>query len=210
LVAKPSLVRGLSTKTPAKDLKIGIIGMGHVGNALIKNLQKQNFNVRSILDIDETKCQGFSCNTAPNPRDLVSEVDIVITALPKPPHIKEAFEGVDGILAGFDENKIWIDHSTTDYEQTQSFDKLVREKKGHCLEAPVTGGLEALKKGQMSTLVAGERDVFDYIKPILDVSYQNVLFTGPLGTALIPKAISNTFASMICMAAHLLFIYYFV
>jgi len=76
LVAKPSLVRGLSTKTPAKDLKIGIIGMiigmGHVGNALIKNLQKQNFNVRSILDIDETKCQGFSCNTAPNPRDLVS------------------------------------------------------------------------------------------------------------------------------------------
>merc|ERR1712080_393182 len=53
----------------------------------------------------------------------------------------------------------------------------------------------------MTTLVAGDRAVFDYIRPVLDASYSNVLFTGPLGTALVPKAISNTFAAMTCIAA---------
>ena len=193
--------RNLCTQKPIQELRIGIIGMGHVGDAVIKNLQKHNFNVTTLLDIDRSRCEGFSCNIAQNPRELINEVDVVVSALPKPPHIKQVFEGPDGILEGLREDMVWIDHSTTDYEQTQHFAQLVSEKKAHLMEAPVTGGLEALKKGQMTTLVAGEKDVFEFIRPLLDASYCNVLFTGPLGTALIPKAISNTFASMICIAA---------
>jgi len=201
LLLQKAFKRGLCTNRSVNELRVGIIGMGQVGNAVIKNLQKHKFNVTSILDLDTSKCESFNATLAPNPRALVEDVDIVVTALPKPPHIKSAFEGEDGILQGIKEHTIWIDHSTTDYEQTQNFAQLVKDKGGHLLESPVTGGLEALKKGQMTTLVAGEKDVFEYIRPILDASYHNVLFTGPLGTALIPKAISNTFASMICIAA---------
>ena len=48
------------------------------------------------------------------------------TGLPKPKHIKVAFEGSDGILAGLFAGKIWVDHSTTDYEQTQVNSVLTR------------------------------------------------------------------------------------
>ncbi len=46
-----------------------------------------------------------------------------------PPDVKSAFEGESGILAGLTEGKIWIDHSTTDFEQTQQFNEKVRVKK---------------------------------------------------------------------------------
>ena len=44
-----------------------------------------------------------------------------------PPDVKQAFEGESGILAGLGSGKIWIDHSTTDFEQTQIFNDKVPE-----------------------------------------------------------------------------------
>lgn len=43
---------------------------------------------------------GYKCNVASSPREVVEECDVIVSALPKPVHIKEAFEGDDGILAG--------------------------------------------------------------------------------------------------------------
>lgn len=59
------------------------------------------------------------------------------------------------------------------------------------LEAPVTGGLEALKKGQMTVFLAGEKEIADELMPMMEDIYCNVLYTGVMGTALIPKVLSN-------------------
>ena len=61
----------------------------------------------------------------------------------------------------------------------------------HVLEAPITGGLEALKKGQMAVWVAGDEEAYKISKPVLDASYTTVMYTGVLGTAMIPKVLSN-------------------
>ena len=43
------------------------------------------------------------------------------------------------------------------------FNELVKGKKAHVLEAPITGGLEALKKGQMTVFMAGEKDLAEQV-----------------------------------------------
>ena len=85
-----------------------------------------------------------------------------------PPHVKKCFEGEDGLLAGLSKDKVWIDHSTTDYEQTQNFNKMVQDKGAWCLEAPITGGLEALSKGQMTVFMAGEQQLAEEVLTIID------------------------------------------
>ena len=88
------------------------------------------------------------------------------------------FEGATGLLAGMAEGKVsvsnlknsisprvshrhayqvWIDHSTTDHEQNKVFAEALSKSGGSLLEAPITGGLEALKKGQMAVWVAGDK-----------------------------------------------------
>ena len=67
----------------------------------------------------------------------------------------------------------------------------ILKKGGRMLEAPVTGGLEALKKGQMTVFLAGEKQVADEMMPMMEDIYCNVLYTGAMGTALIPKVLSN-------------------
>ena len=137
----------------------------------------------SVLDVDKTKCEKFSTlKTASSTAELVVENDVIFTALPMPQHVKQVFEvkflrtnhfmkksnyeakfflyifspkGEDGLLAGIKDGKVWIDHSTTDYEQTVDLNEEIVKKGGRMLEAPVTGGLEALKKGQMTVFLAG-------------------------------------------------------
>ena len=54
----------------------------------------------------------------------------------------------------------------------QIFDEACREKGSSILEAPITGGMDALKKGQMAVWVAGDKEAYlevgeiQYIKVI--------------------------------------------
>jgi len=174
-----------------KEKRVGVIGLGMVGNALVKNLQRTGYNVTTVLDVDPTKYKDFACATAKSPLELAKSVDVVFTVLPMPQHVKAVFEGEDGLLAGLTEGKVWIDHSTTDYEQTEDMNDEVIKQGAKMLEAPVTGGLEALKKGQMTVFLAGEKPVADEMLPMMEDIYANVIYTGKMGTALIPKVLSN-------------------
>ena len=48
---------------------------------------------------------------------MAAECDVVVSGLPKPPDVRRVFEGDDGILAGASGGSVWIDHSTSDFEQ---------------------------------------------------------------------------------------------
>ncbi|XP_023325846.1 3-hydroxyisobutyrate dehydrogenase, mitochondrial [Eurytemora carolleeae] len=173
--------------------RIGVIGMGHVGTAVTKNLLRNGFNVSAIMDVKPDLCQGYpdTVKVVGSPAEVAQLSDVVVSGLPKPHHVKEVFEGSSGLLAGLKQGQIWIDHSTTDHEQNKVFTEQMAAKGAYLLECPITGGLDALKKGQMAVWVAGDKEKYVEVKPILDASYSTVQYTGGLGTAMIPKVLSN-------------------
>ena len=136
--------------------------------------------------ISEKKCKIILC--------------ISLSGLPKPPDVLKAATGSNGILAGLKNGAVWIDHSTTDYEQNLMFEEEASKKGAHILESPITGGLEALKKGQMAVWVAGDVEAYKKSKSVLDASYTTVMYTGKLGTAMIPKVLSNMLCAVQVLA----------
>merc|ERR1711968_184947 len=82
---------------------------------------------------------------ASSAREAAACSDIVITALPRPEHVTAAFHGDSGILAGLKPGATWIEHSTTDFENTEKVRKLVEAKGAHAVEAPLTGGMQILR-----------------------------------------------------------------
>jgi len=195
---------GKKLGTGMKYKKIGVVGMGNVGNAVAKNLLKNNFKLVAISDLDRSKLADFPGLREDNPRAVAEKCDIVFTALPLPQHVQAAVTGDKGILEGFAKSsglKIWIDHSTIDHEVHVQMAREVEAKGGHVVEAPLTGGLEALRKGQMACFLAGQKEVTDAIMPIISKIYQNVQYTGPLGTAMVPKICSDFLVSLNMLAA---------
>ncbi|KAK8723834.1 hypothetical protein OTU49_011568 [Cherax quadricarinatus] len=192
--------RGLTTAS--KTTTVGLVGCGNVGNALSQNLTRSGFQVVAACDTDPGRLAllppGVThCTT---PRLVTQAADVIITALPKPANVSDAAEGADGILAGLTEGKVWIDHSTTDSGQTKRYSVEAQKAGAHVLEAPITGGLEALKKGQMVVHIGGEKTVSDAMEPLLKASYSEVFYVGEIGSAMLVKVVSNMLACVHAIA----------
>lgn len=163
---------------------ISVIGLGSVGNAVCKNLLKQNHKLVNVYDAYKDNINfGDNVNVCTNVQDAVQNSDIVITALPKPENIKELVVN-QKMFEFMNRSSIWIDHSTTDYFQTLDFAKEAKDSYDiSTLECPLTGGVTLLKQGQMTMFVGGERDKFEECKPYLECSSNNILYLGDIGTA---------------------------
>lgn len=186
------LIRNLTTAT--KETKIGIIGIGQVGAAVAGNLLQKGYQVTAVSDPEASRLSHLppSVTRCGSPAEVLSLSDVVLTCLPKPNHVKAVAEGSDGLLKNFPAGKVWIDHSTTEYEQTVEYMAEVEGKGGYMLESPITGGLDALRKGQMVAYVGGRKDVTDAMMPVLEASYMTVFYVGPtVGTAMVIKVVSN-------------------
>ncbi|XP_064122548.1 2-(hydroxymethyl)glutarate dehydrogenase-like [Macrobrachium nipponense] len=186
-------VRNLATAT--KDTRVGVIGCGQVGNAICHNLTRKGYNVVAACDTDASKLDAIpsSIKRLVTPADVVKASEVIFTCLPKPPNVRTVAEGPDGILGSLSKGQVWIDHSTTEFEQTEIYMEEVKKLGGHMLESPITGGLEALQKGQMIALVGGDKAVVDAVQPLFDASYSKTFYVGDtVGAAMVIKVMSNS------------------
>jgi 3-hydroxyisobutyrate dehydrogenase len=102
---------------------------------------------------------------------------------------------------------LWIDHSTTDYNQTLEFAELCAAKEQLILEAPITGGLTLLLEGKMTVFVGGDEQVLRDHRPLFDASFKNVIYLGKIGNATITKVVTNMLAGAnTCLAGEALLI----
>ncbi|XP_042227137.1 2-(hydroxymethyl)glutarate dehydrogenase-like isoform X3 [Homarus americanus] len=115
-----TLTRNLTTAT--KETKVGVIGCGQVGEAVTNNLTRKGYRVVAACDSDPRRLVDLpsSVSRVSTPREVVQLSDVILTCLPKPPNVKAVAEGSDGVLTSLTAGKIWIDHSTTEFEQTQA------------------------------------------------------------------------------------------
>ena len=123
-----------STKSN-RNKKIGIIGLGTVGEKVATNLLKAGFTVSALHDCDPRAGEHLPENIprTKTPRELAEICNVVMTALPLPPDVRDVMTGESGVLAGLRPGGVWIDQSTTDYQQTL---ELAAEAGRCCVGAP--------------------------------------------------------------------------
>ncbi|KAK3874980.1 hypothetical protein Pcinc_020129 [Petrolisthes cinctipes] len=175
---------------------VGVVGCGNVGKAVVHNLVRAGYKVVAAYDLDSTRFKDLPSCIEPvaSPRQVAEKVDVVITGLPRPANVKAAVEGSHGLMAGLTKDKVWIDHSTTDPNQTKVYSEEAEGKGAHVLEAPITGGMTSLKKGQMVVHIGGQPQVAEAMTPLLKASYKEVFYVGEIGMAMLVKVVSNMLA----------------
>jgi len=105
--------------------------------------------------------------------------------------LKTVAEGPDGFLAGFSAGKILIDMSTVSPSASRALAAKVREKGADMVDAPVSGSVITLQEGKLSVMVAGRRETFERVKPLLQDIGPKVTYVGENGLALSMKIAIN-------------------
>ena len=166
-------------------MKIGFIGLGNMGLPMYMNLLKAGHNVYGF---DIIKKNLPELKIVDKLTSAIEDMDVVITMLPDSKSLKSV---VPEIIKTIGKRKIFIDCSTVDIETTKSIAEKVKDKKIGFLDAPVSGGIVGAKEGKLTFMVGGPKKLHKFVKPILQIMGNRIIFCGPTGSGQAAKMCNN-------------------
>jgi 2-hydroxy-3-oxopropionate reductase len=173
-----------------EGVTIGFIGLGVMGKPMARNLLEARYSLvvhnRSREPVQELAQEG--AGAAHSPAEVARASDVIITCLPDSPDVELVALGEDGLIEGVTEGDIYVDMSTIAPTVAVEVVEAMARKGVECLDAPISGGDVGAQEGTLSIMVGGEEDVFDSVKPILEVLGETVVLCGPNGAGQTVKA----------------------
>jgi len=172
---------------------LGFIGLGVMGGQMVKRLLDKG-HVVTGYNRTRSKAQWLvdrGMKWGETPRAVSATADITLCMVTNTEALKTVAEGSDGFLAGFSAGKILIDMSTVSPSASRAFAAKVREKGADMVDAPVSGSVITLQEGKLSVMVAGRRETFERVKPLLQDIGPKVTYVGENGLALSMKIAIN-------------------
>ena len=179
-------------------MKVGFIGLGNAGGKLAGSLLRNGFDL-TVRDLNDSLVNEFvarGASTIGSPKEMAELCDIVITCLPSPKACSEVMESKNGIIAGLNHGKIWLEMSTTDEAEIRRIGLLVESTGALPVDCPVSGGCHRADTGNISIFAGCKREAFEKALPILKTMGRRVLHTGDLGTASTLKVMTNYLATV--------------
>lgn len=136
---------------------IGFIGLGNMGRACARNLQRAGFPV-VVHDIRReagAPLEEHGATWADSPAAVVAASDIVFSMVFGPSQIVEVVRGPQGLIAGGMAGKLWIDMTTSEPFLMRELAAEVIAAGGEAVDAPVTGSVDSAIRGDMLLFVGG-------------------------------------------------------
>ncbi|SFR33011.1 2-hydroxy-3-oxopropionate reductase [Yoonia tamlensis] len=176
--------------------KIGFIGLGLMGGAMVSRLQDKEYDVAVLGNRDRTeidKAIARGATEAASARNVAETTDIVMLCMGTSAHVEGRMRGDDGVIAGIKPGQIVIDFGTSLPGSTRTLGAEVAAAGGIYLDAPIGRTPTQALEGKLNLMCAGDKDAFDKVLPVLNDLAENVFHLGQLGNGHAMKLINNFF-----------------
>ena len=173
--------------------RIGFVGLGVMGGRMVKRLMDAGY---AVVGYNRTKSKAqwlidAGMAWADSPREVAERADVIFTMVTDTKALEAVTQGPNGILAGLGPGKVYIDMSTVSPTYSRQLAQAVAERGAHMLDAPVSGSVETLEKGQLAIMVGGDKAVFEKVEPILKAIGPKITYIGPNSSAVAMKVAVN-------------------
>jgi 3-hydroxyisobutyrate dehydrogenase-like beta-hydroxyacid dehydrogenase len=172
---------------------LGFIGLGVMGGRMAKRLLDAGHSVTGY-NRTRSKAQWLldaGMAWGETPCAVAETADIAFSMVTNTEALRSITEGPDGLLAGLEAGKIYVDMSTVSPVFSQELAKEVAAKGASMLDSPVSGSVVTLEEGRLSLMVGGDVDTFEKVKPILQDIGPKVTHVGTNGLAVTMKIATN-------------------
>ncbi len=182
--------------------KIGIIGLGILGNAVALHLLNSGFEVTVYNRTEEKTIQvrEKGAKVVTSPKEVAKNSELIIIVVKDATAVKEISFGKDGIIEGKYEKLIVADMSTIDPSESKNISKKFHEHNINKLDIPVMGGPNVAITGNLVMMVSGNKESFDYCKNVFEKIANKVFFLGESGVAHSIKLAMNLQITMLALA----------
>ena len=183
-------------------VKIGIIGLGMLGNAVALHLLDSGFEVTVYNRTKEKAAQAKEkgAKVATSPKEIAENSELIIIIVKDANAVKEISFEKDGIIEGKHEKLIVADMSTIDPSESKNISKKFQEHNINKLDIPVMGGPNVAITGELVMMVSGNKESFEYYKNIFEKIANKIFFLGESGVAHSVKLAMNLQITMLALA----------
>jgi 3-hydroxyisobutyrate dehydrogenase-like beta-hydroxyacid dehydrogenase len=173
-------------------MKVGMIGLGNMGAAVAHNLRRAGFDL-VVNDIRREAGEAFEAYGAvwaDTPREMIDQVDVVLSMVFGPPQIEAVLRGTDGLLAGDCRGRTWIDLTTSSPSLMRALAAEFEAAGGSAVDSPVTGSIDSAIRGDMILFVGGTDEAVAHVQPVLD-AIGITRRVGGYGNGYVAKLVNN-------------------
>jgi 3-hydroxyisobutyrate dehydrogenase-like beta-hydroxyacid dehydrogenase len=179
--------------TPTTVRRVGMIGLGKMGNPMCRHLKKAGFEVIGT-DINEAarrNLEAAGIKTAATAREIAAASDFVIVVVGFDGEAEAAVLGRDGIREGAKPGLIVGIASTVSPRTMKRIASRLDGSGIVLIDMPLTRGEPAAEAGTMLTMVGGDADAFAAVRPALQTFADAIFHVGDLGAGQVGKMVNN-------------------
>jgi 3-hydroxyisobutyrate dehydrogenase-like beta-hydroxyacid dehydrogenase len=177
---------------------ISYLGLGTMGSGMASNLLKAGYKL-TVWNRSAEKCEPFArkgARVVGTPADAVRDAELVMYSLSSDQAVEEVVFGAKGILSGIKAGKIAMDMSTvlptTSLRELEAYAK----RGADFLDAPVFGSKKESANAKLWIMAAGNKAIFEKVKPVLEHLGQTVHYFGKNGNATAMKLVGNLIVAL--------------
>ena len=185
------------------ESRIGFVGLGLMGSAMVGRLQDCNYQLTVLGNKDRTgldQALTRGALEAASGVDLAKQSDVIMLCMGTSDQVEERILGEQGIISGLSPGKIIIDFGTSLPSSTKEISSKIADTGAVILDAPLGRTPHHAKDGLLNIMASGDKDAFDAVRTILENLGENVFYLGDLGTGHTIKLMNNFFGMTIANA----------
>ncbi|MDA1101251.1 MAG: NAD(P)-dependent oxidoreductase [Proteobacteria bacterium] len=177
-------------------MKVGFIGLGHMGGPMCRNIIKGGHEVvvHDLVEAAVRRCVDLGASAGGSIANVASQVEIVMTSLPMPKDVEAVALGPGGIGEHARPGTIYVDLSTNSPAMMRKIAESLAPKDIITLDGPVSGGVAGAEAATIAIMVGGDKAAFDTCMPVFEAFGANINHTGKLGNGCIAKLVNNMIA----------------
>ena len=174
-------------------MKIGFIGLGDMGQAIVPRLLAAGHTVTGWNRTKEKAAPLFKLGMlwANSPREAARDSEVVFSIVIDSAAVQSVALGEDGIIAGLRKDAVYLDMSTINPEVSRAVAAEFAKAGLTMMDAPISGTTLTLGQGKASLMVGGDKAAFERVQPVLLAIGPKVTYIGAQGLAVQLKVALN-------------------
>lgn len=172
----------------SKETKIGVIGVGSMGQPIADNIIKAGFQVvvssRTKKTLDYFKNKAI---IADSPIDVIDQANIVLFVLPTNKEIEEIVSGANKRL----KHKTLLNLSTISPKSSVELNKIIKKFGGEYLECLISGSRKPAIDGTLLLLTAGSAKKLNSLSDLFNSFSRKTVHCGKIPNASKMKLANN-------------------
>ena len=177
---------------------IGWIGLGRMGEAMVKRLLKAGHGV-SVWNRTRSKAEPLAAEgaTIADVRQDLAACKIVFTMVSTTDDLKQVLFGAGGLVAGSSKPKVVVDCSSISQEGSAEIRVQLEAMGVDYLCTPVSGNAKVAKAGKLLMVSSGPKALYTQAQPYLQAMARKVMWVGEGELARVWKIAHNTMFGVI-------------